>query len=369
MRTFWQDLRFGARMLLKKPHFSLIAVITLALGIGANTLIFSVVYAVLLRPLPFTEQERLVIAWKKDMTTNSPFVELAVAEVRDWQAQNRSFTSLALMPTTVYGYGYTLTDRGDPVQLESAKVTGRFFSILGAQAALGRVFDESDDRVSGAKVVVLSDQLWRERFNADPNIIGQTVTALAVRGFGLEPQPHQQIIERDPARRRFRQRRRSISVFEQAAQPLELAPMKLHIDIARRRFLRPGEFALDQFGYVRQFEILVQLDQIRFDGAAAHQMNAREQDAIDVKQRFNAARALLVKESPLRLGETEIVMTVMTSNTGLRNHLQLIVLRRRMQNERREELFEHIAVFLEQQSEELLHIVRDQVNLQAVAHR
>src|SRR5262249_30529723 len=97
-------------------------------------------------------------------------------------------------------------------------------------------------------------------------------------------------------------------------------------------------------------------------------MNACEQDAIDVKQRFDAARALLVKESPLRLGETEIVMAVMTSNTGLRNRLQLIVLRRRMQNERREELLEHIAVFLEQQSEELLHIVRDQVNLQTVAH-
>jgi putative ABC transport system permease protein len=176
MRTLWQDLRFGARMLLKKPGFSLIAVITLALGIGANTAIFSVVYAVLLRPLPFPEQERLVVAWKKDTTTNNPFVELAVAEVRDWQAQNRSFTNLALMPTTVYGYGYTLTDRGDPVQLESAKVTGRFFSILGAQPALGRVFDESDDRVNGAKVVVLGDQLWRERFNADPKVIGQTIT-------------------------------------------------------------------------------------------------------------------------------------------------------------------------------------------------
>ncbi|MBO0862395.1 MAG: ABC transporter permease [Chloracidobacterium sp.] len=182
MRTLWQDMRFGARMLLKKPGFTLIAGATLALGIGANTAIFSVVYAVLLRPLPFPEQDRLVMAWEKDLTTKNPFVELAVPEVRDWQAQNHSFTSLALMPTTVYGYGYTLTDRGDPVQLESSKVTGRFFSTLGAQAALGRVIDENDDQVNGAKVVVLSDQLWRERFNADPYIIGQTIM-LSQEGF------------------------------------------------------------------------------------------------------------------------------------------------------------------------------------------
>jgi predicted permease len=182
LEDLWQDMRYGVRMLMKKPGFTLIAILTLALGIGANTAIFSIVYAVLLRPLPFPEQERLVVAWKKDMTTNNPFVELAVAEVRDWQAQNQSFSGLALMPTTVYGYGYVLTERGDPVQLESAQVTGRFFSILGARAALGRVFDESDDQTSGAKVVVLSDRLWRERFNAAPDIIGQTVI-LSQRGF------------------------------------------------------------------------------------------------------------------------------------------------------------------------------------------
>src|SRR5262245_50794861 len=160
MKTLWQDIRFGVRMLIQKPGFALIAVITLALGIGANTAIFSIVYAVLLRPLPFPEQERIVIAWKKDTITNNPFVELAVAEVRDWEAQNQSFTSLALMPTTIYGHGYVLTGQGDPVLLESAKVTGRFFSILGTRAALGRVFDEGDDRVGGPKVVVLGDRLW-----------------------------------------------------------------------------------------------------------------------------------------------------------------------------------------------------------------
>ncbi len=171
-----QDLRYGARMLWKKPGFTFIAVLALALGIGACTAIFSIVHTVLLRPLPFAQQEQLVVLWKKDTTSNNPFVELALAEVRDWQGQSRSFTGLAAMPTTVYGYGYVLTGRGEPVQLESAKVTGSFFSLLGVQPAYGRIFNESDDQVNGPKVVILSDRIWRERFSSDPNIIGQSIT-------------------------------------------------------------------------------------------------------------------------------------------------------------------------------------------------
>jgi putative ABC transport system permease protein len=182
MHALWQDLRYGVRGLLKRPGFAAVVVLTLALGVGANTAIFSIVHAVLLRPLPFPNQERLVVAWEKDTRANTPFVELSVAEIRDWQAQNQSFTSLAAMPTTVYGYGHVLTGRGDPVQLESAPVSGSFFSILGARAALGRTFDESDDQVNGPKVVVLSDRLWRERFNSDKHLIGQTIT-LNQRGF------------------------------------------------------------------------------------------------------------------------------------------------------------------------------------------
>jgi putative ABC transport system permease protein len=176
MRTLLQDFRFGLRVLLKSRGFALVAVVTLALGIGASTAAFSVVHAVLLRPLPFPEQERLVVAWKRDAATGNPFVELSVPDVRDWQAQSVSFEGLAAMPTTVYGYGYVLTGRGEPVQLESAKVTGRFFGLLGARAAHGRVFDERDDRVGGPAVVVISDRLWRERFGADPKVVGQTVT-------------------------------------------------------------------------------------------------------------------------------------------------------------------------------------------------
>ena len=176
------DWRYGLRMLRQKPKFTLLIIFTLALGIGANTAIFSVVYNVLLRPLPFAAQEQLLVAWKQDTTAGSPFVELSVAEFKDWQAQSESFASLAAMPTTAYGYGYVLTGWGDAAQLESSKVSGSFFSMLGARPALGRVLNEDDDRVDGPKVVVLSDRVWRERFNADPQIIGQTI-ALTQQGY------------------------------------------------------------------------------------------------------------------------------------------------------------------------------------------
>lgn len=182
MNSLLHELRYGVRGLVKRPGFAALVVLTLALGVGATTAIFSFVYGVLLRPLPFPEQERLVVAWEKDITANTPFVELSVAEVRDWQAQSQSFNSLAAMPTTVYGYGYVLTGRGDPVQLESARVSGSYFSTLGAHAALGRVFNEGDDQINSPNIVVLSDRLWRERFQADANIVGQTIT-LNRQGF------------------------------------------------------------------------------------------------------------------------------------------------------------------------------------------
>jgi len=178
----FQDLRYGLRMLLKNPGYTMIAALTLALGIGANTAIFSVVQTVLLRPLPFAEQEQLVMLWKRDTVSSTPFVELAPAEVRDWQEQAQSFTGLAALPATVYGYGYVLTGRGEAVQLESARVSGSFFSLLGVRPARGRAFSESDDEVNRPKVVILSDRVWRERFNADPQVIGQTMT-LTEQGY------------------------------------------------------------------------------------------------------------------------------------------------------------------------------------------
>jgi putative ABC transport system permease protein len=172
----FQDLRFGLRVLLKNRGFTLIAALTLALGIGANTAVFSVAYATLLRPLPFRDQERLIVAWKSDETTKHQFVEISIPEFNDWQSQNRVFEHLAAMTTTIYGFNYTLTGRGEPEQIHSARVSADFFPALGVKPSIGRAFTADEDRPGAACVAVISHSLWQRRFNADPNLIGQTVT-------------------------------------------------------------------------------------------------------------------------------------------------------------------------------------------------
>jgi putative ABC transport system permease protein len=172
----FQDLRFGLRVLLKNRGFTLIAALTLALGIGANTAVFSVAYATLLRPLPFRDQERLVVAWKSDETTKHQFVEISIPEFNDWRSQNRVFEHLAAMTTTIYGFNYTLTGRGEPEQIHSARVSADFFPALGVKPSIGRAFTADEDRPGEASVAVISHSLWQRRFSAAPNLIGQTVT-------------------------------------------------------------------------------------------------------------------------------------------------------------------------------------------------
>jgi putative ABC transport system permease protein len=176
LESIWQDVRYSFRMLWKNRVFTSMAILALALGIGSISAIFSVVDAVLLKPLPFAEQEQLMVVWKRDRTANNPFVELSVPEFLDWQKQNTVFENIAAMPTTVYGYGYTVTGRGEPFQVESARVSASFFPTLGAQAALGRTFSEEEDRPGAAPTVVLSHRMWQNHFNGDPKVVGQQVT-------------------------------------------------------------------------------------------------------------------------------------------------------------------------------------------------
>jgi hypothetical protein len=172
----FKDLSYAVRILAKNSAFTVTALAILAIGIGASTAVFSAVDAVLIRPLPVAGQSSLVLAWKRDTLSNNPVAELSIPEFRDWQTQNRVFSSVAALPTTVYGYGYTITGAGEPFQIESARVSAGFFSVLGVRPELGRAISESEDQPGAPRSVVLSHSLWQSQFNSDPALIGRQVT-------------------------------------------------------------------------------------------------------------------------------------------------------------------------------------------------
>src|SRR5262249_28009894 len=165
----WQDLRYGARMLLKQPGFTLIAVITLALGIGANTAIFSVVNAVLLRPLPGDETGRLVIIWVK-----TPYTDKDGAggdTIKEWRKQAQSFEQIEAGEA----FPCALTGVDPPESTQGGIVTGGYFSLYRAQAAIGRLFLPGEDSVGRDHVVVLDYDYWQRRFGGDPAMVGKTI--------------------------------------------------------------------------------------------------------------------------------------------------------------------------------------------------
>jgi putative ABC transport system permease protein len=169
LETIWQDLRYAARMLLKHPVMTLIAVFTLALGIGANTAIFSVVNTVLLNALPYYEPQRLV--WVMEAQEGRPGSPQATSYL-SWQAQSQTFEHLV-----AYNRGSReLTGRGEPELLESLKATANVFSALGLSPQLGRAFTAEDDRPEAAPVALIGHALWHRRFGSDPAIIGQSLT-------------------------------------------------------------------------------------------------------------------------------------------------------------------------------------------------
>ena len=169
MGTVWQDLRFGLRVLAKQPAFTLVAIVTLALGIGANTAIFSVVNAVLLSPLPFPESSRLVDL--NETFKPSGFGSISVPNLRDWQQQNAVFAGVA-----GYGFGNFNLQSGDaPQRLQALRVEANYFDVLGLRPQLGRTFAKGEDEAGRDRVVVISDALWRASFGADPNIVDKTI--------------------------------------------------------------------------------------------------------------------------------------------------------------------------------------------------
>ncbi len=178
MQTLLQDLRYGFRILWKSPGFTAVAVLTLALGIGANTAIFSIVNSVLLRPLPFPQPDQLVSLNEKDMRGDMPggvMANTSYPDFFDWRAQNHVFENM----TAFRQAGYTLTGAGTPLHIDAEIVTADFFSVLGVSPSMGRGFLSEEEK---GRFAVLSHELWQSKYNSDSAILGKNIT--------LEGQPY-----------------------------------------------------------------------------------------------------------------------------------------------------------------------------------
>src|SRR2546429_6040554 len=171
MGTLFKDIRYSVRSLLKRPGFTAIAVITLALGIGANTAIFSVVNTLLLRPLPFKEPTRLVQVWEADFKRGQNTMDVSYPNFADWRDQNQVFEQIAAYSDKTFN----LTDTAEPERIQGEIVSPSLFPLLGIKPVLGRVLLPEEDYPNKVFSVVMSERLWRRRFNSDPQIIGRTI--------------------------------------------------------------------------------------------------------------------------------------------------------------------------------------------------
>src|SRR5499426_869862 len=178
LETLWQDARFGARVLRRNPGFTLLAVLTLSLGIGANTAIFSVVYGVLLRPLPYQQGGQLVVLKQQAPLARNNNLNFSVKEIDDYRAQNRTLTDLA----EHHSMSFTLFGGPEPERIQAAVVSANFFELMGVTPLLGRTFAPSDEAHGAEAVLILSHQYWLRSHKGDPNVIGKV--------FRMNDRPH-----------------------------------------------------------------------------------------------------------------------------------------------------------------------------------
>lgn len=172
MNTLLQDLRYGVRTLSRTPGVVVVAILALALGIGANTAIFSVINAAVLSPLPFDESEKLFMIWETSEDEPNAKGSSSYPNTADYRAQNQVFEEVAAFRPS----GFNLTGMGDAERVEGGRVGAGFFTVLRINAVLGRTFTEEEDKAGAPRVVVLGHGLWQRRFGSDPNILGQTIT-------------------------------------------------------------------------------------------------------------------------------------------------------------------------------------------------
>ncbi|MCA1562413.1 MAG: ABC transporter permease, partial [Acidobacteria bacterium] len=178
MRTLYQDIRHGARLLSRAPGFALVAIAALAIGIGANTAIFSVVNTLLLQRLPYADPDRLAVVWEHNLPRDRKNNVVSPGNFIHWREMNQVFEDLSAVGMT---FNVTLSGSGDPEELPMQMVSWSFFPLLGVQPALGRAFTNTED-VPRSRVVVISDRLWKRRFGGDTSILKRSIT--------LQGEPH-----------------------------------------------------------------------------------------------------------------------------------------------------------------------------------
>jgi len=176
MRMLWQDLKYGLRMLAKNPGFTAVAVITLALGIGANSAIFSVVNAVLLKPLPYPDSGRLVMLWESSPARGFEQEKVTGPDFIDWRRQNHAFESIAFWPGWLGADEFNLVGADGVEKVKAVYASSGLFSVLGVMPLLGRPFLPEEDQWEGNRVALISYELWQSRFGADPSVLGRNLT-------------------------------------------------------------------------------------------------------------------------------------------------------------------------------------------------
>jgi len=168
----WQDVRYGARLMRRTPGFAATTILTIALGIGATTAMFSVVYGVVLRPLPYRDPDRLVNLWSTAIKRGLPRANVGMANVYDWKARNHVFEDIAALRAVA---NFNLTGQGEPERLNGSRVSSNLFPVLGVTPLVGRTFTEDEDEIGHEHVALLTYPLWVRRFGADPAIVGRSI--------------------------------------------------------------------------------------------------------------------------------------------------------------------------------------------------
>src|SRR5215471_9405818 len=172
LEEVWQDLRYGARTLAKQPGFTLVVVVTLALGIGANTAMFSFVDAALFKPLAYLDPERLVEV--KEQLPDGRTIMPHIPSYQEWRARNQVFSHMSAIAPAIGGLN--LTGRGIAERIRGSVVSANYFELIGSQPAMGRAFSDDEEHAGKEHVAILSNRCWKQRFGADPNALGSKIT-------------------------------------------------------------------------------------------------------------------------------------------------------------------------------------------------